>query len=284
MRLLLVGLVVAALAGTGWFFTGAIRDSREWHEVRFFAERDLGESTTLERGRIGDLLRKRFHRPELAKTAPWGGVRIVQPQGIERMLLLFSLGNEVPPTFSSTLVSVLHDNRRDLSLTPLRPGCDATVVHLRGSVPGAPGPWSFEMTVARRSEKEALERHVYTLIDESPVLIRLEDGRGALRPNDYRGDVFRVGESVPDRRPEEWERALESPDLAEVLRTLLWLGGEHDHPYSWEWPAVGEESLASAQAHRELLENLGVKSKLIELRMHPHPWVAEAAAQVEIAD
>jgi hypothetical protein len=282
MRLLLMSCGVAALAAVGWIFAAAVRDSREWREVLAFAEKDLKATTMEDQWRVGQLLRKRFPGPEFDATRPWFGLRLLGPKGSERVAIVHAFYGEFAPAFSGIFVSVFDEDRRHLSVIEIRMGYAANVHDARGPVVGAPGPWFFEMTVAPKSEDHSLERHIYALIDGRPVLVRLEGAGGVLRPNEYSSDMIQVGEQVPERRPEEWERALGSADLAEVLRTLVWLGGEHGDPR--ETPSDGDESTASRQAYRDLLQRPGVKSKMIELRMHPHPWVAEAAAQVEIAD
>jgi len=281
MRLLLVGFGIAALAVIGWIFGLAIHEAREWREIVALSEKDLGQVTTDEERRVSELLEKRYPRPDAPWGLPWAGLHLLGSGGDERIVLFHGGGSLWIPAISMMPISVLDGERRDRSRTWVLPGDGARIAGISRSVAGAPVPWCFELTVDPHREDQALERHVYALIDEKPVLIRLEDDRGAPRPNDYRSPYDRVGEEVPDGSPEDWERSLNSVDLGEVLRALMWLGGLHYPPGE---PSGSEESATSRASFAAAMERRGVRAKIVELRDHPHRWVAEAASQLGIAD
>jgi hypothetical protein len=281
MRLLLVGFGIAVLAAVGWIFGWAVQESREWREIVALSEKDLFRVTIEEESRVSAVLEKRYPRPDFPWGLPWAGLRLPGSGSDERIVLFHGGGLMWPPAISMIPISVLDGERRDRSVTWVLPGNDARIVGISRSVSGAPVPWCFGMTVDPKRENQALERHIYALIDEKPVLIRLEDDRGAPRPNDYRSPYDRVGEEVPERSAEDWERGLYSSELGEVLRALMWLGGLHYPPGE---PSGSEESASSRLSFAAALERPGVKARLRELLGHPHPWVAEAAAQVELPD
>lgn len=283
MRILLAAFGLAALAVVGWIFGKGVQDSREWHEILAFAEKDFGKVSIEEESRVSELLQKRFPRPEDPWGLAWAGLRLPGPRGEERIVIFHGGGSPWPPALVSYPVSVLDGYRRDRSVTWVLPGARSRIVGLRGGVAGAPVPWCFELTIDPQEEVPTLERHLYGLLKEQVVLIRREDASGLPLPNDYRSVYGRIGEPVPLRSAEEWERALNSSDPAEILRTLLWLGGTHELPTAGE-PRDEEESAMSRQAYADALRRPVLRSRVTELRDHPHPWVAEAAAQVEISD
>ena len=283
MRLLLAGFGVAVLAVVGWLFGRAVQDSLEWRTIVALADKGLGPISSDEEREVEALLRKRYPREE-PWGYPWAGLHFEGAGFAERIVLIHGGGSLWLPAISMIPISVLDENRRDRSSTWILPGDGSRIVGLRQVVAGAPSAWCFEMIVsAVQEEVDVRERHVYALLAEKPVLIRLEDGGGKLRANDYRSAYVRVGEVVPVRSPEELERSLDASDLADVLRTLLWLGGLHDLPTGGE-PSGPDESEPSRVAHYEALNRPGLRARVLELRFHPHPWVAEAAAQVEISD
>jgi len=259
MRLLLVGFGVATLAAIGWIFADAIQDSREWREILALAEKDLGQVTTDEQSRVSELLERRYPRPDSPWGRPLAGLHLQGSGGDERIVLFHGGGSMWISDISLIPISILDGDRRDRSGTWVLPGDGARLVGIKRLVPGAPVPWGFELTVDPQREGQVLERHVYALIDEKPVLIRLEDDRGALRPNDYRSPYDRVGEEVPERPPEAWERGLYSSDLGEVLRSLMWLGGLHYPPGE---PSGSEESASSRLSFAAALERHGVRVRI----------------------
>jgi hypothetical protein len=68
----------------------------------------------------------------------------------------------------------------------------------------------------------AFTRQYFALVDARLALIRHEDSEGrATTDNAY----HTLGPTFPLRSPEETQIALSSTNLAELLRTLAWLGG-----------------------------------------------------------
>lgn len=283
MKLLLTVFGIAALAGVGWIFARSIEDTREWRAIVAMAEKGFGSVSTEEERRVSDILAKRYMRKEPWGLA-WAGLRLQGPGLEERIVLFHGGGSLALPAVVAVPVSVLDGERRDRSQTWILPGSQSRIVALRGPVPEAGVPWSFEMvTTSLQEDGEVRERQVYALLDEGVVLIRREDAGGIPRVNSYRSVYSRVGEEIPPRNADAWEQALNSSEPAELLRTLLWLGGIHELPTGTE-SNEEEESAISRQAHVDILGRPGVLKRVAELRDHPHPWVAQAAAQVEISD
>jgi hypothetical protein len=83
-----------------------------------------------------------------------------------------------------------------------------------------------------------------------------------------------LGPGLPDRTPEAWEAALSSPNIAEVLRTLMWLGGRHGVL------RLAGADRTDADHFDDVRRRPGVARKVAELMTSPHPWVAEAAKAV----
>jgi hypothetical protein len=124
----------------------------------------------------------------------------------------------------------------------------------------------------------AFTRQYFALVDARLALIRHEDSEGRAT-TDYA--YHTLGPTFPLRSPEETQIALSSTNLAELLRTLAWLGGcrpEADLERTLDSLRQSrlEEDLANA-----VLRRPGVRARIGELRAHPNAWIREAAAAVE---
>ena len=118
----------------------------------------------------------------------------------------------------------------------------------------------------------------YTLLQDSIALVRLEDSEGKSVQVDYHSPNHTIGPPVPERSPEESETLLRSSDNAEVLRTLVWLGGHHSDPPQDEKGLCVErfEDATRALATRR---RPGVRSAVEALTRSEDVWVREAAQQ-----
>ncbi|HEX7897408.1 MAG TPA: hypothetical protein VF950_06590 [Planctomycetota bacterium] len=119
-------------------------------------------------------------------------------------------------------------------------------------------------------------KQFYAGIDDHLALVRLEDSRGRLVANSY--DDNTIGPPLPPREAEAWERALMSSDDAEILRTLMWIGGRHREAGSF--PEPDDATVLNATRARAVRQRPGVRARLEDLKKHPNAWIREAAAAV----
>ncbi len=108
-------------------------------------------------------------------------------------------------------------------------------------------------------------------------LIRLETHDGHLAPNIYYAPNITMGPRPVPRTAEEWEKSLSSPNAAEILDALVWLGGYHAPPGAKPVPMLLHEDLVVAQLAYDVQQRIGVQSRIHELGQSSNAWVLEAA-------
>jgi hypothetical protein len=102
----------------------------------------------------------------------------------------------------------------------------------------------------------------YVLLDDVPVLVRLEDAdRRAVR-NGYSHPHFVSGPPVPMRSRDEWLDALSAKDTRRALAALVWFGGTHNR---------------DNRRLRDLRADPDIRSALTALATSENGWVAEGA-------
>jgi len=116
----------------------------------------------------------------------------------------------------------------------------------------------------------------YALIDDALALVRLEDSSGSCIQNEYAAPNHTIGPEAITRTETEWIRALSAPRLAEILRTLVWLGGRHSRLIA-NPGNVHTESYNDAALHLNVRTNPKTKVLLEGLAANPDPWIADAA-------
>ena len=125
-------------------------------------------------------------------------------------------------------------------------------------------------------------KQYYALIGEKALLVRLEDSGGQLIRNIYGAPNHTIGLTLTGRSAKDWEKALESNDVAEVLATLTWLNGIHWDPRT---PAAEyNEEMGEARLADDVRSREGVKVAIRRLMQSENTWVrnaAELAAKVE---
>ena len=122
-------------------------------------------------------------------------------------------------------------------------------------------------------------KQYYAPVADEMRLIRLEDSSGALISNIYRTPNHTIGFTPIGRSADDWEKALESKDVTEVLAALTWLGGVHlnvdgvgdGQPASWH-EYVSEANLVETVRGRS-----AVKASLERLKHSDNRWIREAA-------
>jgi hypothetical protein len=118
----------------------------------------------------------------------------------------------------------------------------------------------------------------YALLDDSWALVRLEDSTGAFVIVNYHNPNHTIGPDPPKRTPEQWELALHSSNPAEILRTLVWLGGGHSDPPIPDAEDIGVEKFEDASLARNVRARPNVRTAVEALTRSNDSWVREAAA------
>ncbi|MCA1623081.1 MAG: hypothetical protein LC768_16010 [Acidobacteria bacterium] len=116
----------------------------------------------------------------------------------------------------------------------------------------------------------------YALIGEKVLPIRLEDSRGKLVQNYYEFPNMTIGFTIVGRSAEEWKKALNSEDRAELLATLTWLNGIHSNPVKHSTLTSGEE-INEARLVEEMHSQAEIKAVLKRLLQSDNAWIREAA-------
>jgi hypothetical protein len=116
--------------------------------------------------------------------------------------------------------------------------------------------------------------HYLALLDDTFALVRHESSAGAFVPVPYPDHI--IDRTEPERTSEEWEAALCSPDRAEVLRTLVWLGGK-----PWNSPRNGRGVDVEPSEDASLVVKIrfrpGVRTAVAALAHSDDRWLREAA-------
>lgn len=120
-------------------------------------------------------------------------------------------------------------------------------------------------------------RQYYALVGDKMRLIRLEDSNGALTPNRYSTPNHNIGLTQTGRSAADWQEALLSNDLAEVLATLTWLGGWHWNIKNGDESAYWHEEPAEARLVEEVRARPAVRKAVNALKDSDNPWVRDAA-------
>jgi len=271
MRLVTAFLSVVMLAALGlvaWVVFRITKDTRDWKELLALEGKLIQEPWT----RANELFAGRL--PSRARSAI---PLFVLSLDDSRVLLVDRVEETAPVLVGRLSVAVFDLNRRLLRQSDLFAGFKIDRFLIHATTKGGLGLGSLEVEAGRGFRDPTWTREIFVLRNDVPVLVRVEDDAGHLEQVEYERVPNTIGGPLPDRSPEEWERSLGSPDLVEVLRTLVWLGGHHGDPD--DPPSKYGEPAAAARLHRETKARPGVQSKLAELAKHPHPWIAEAARQ-----
>jgi hypothetical protein len=116
----------------------------------------------------------------------------------------------------------------------------------------------------------------YALLEDTVALVRLESSTGEFETTIFSTDHFRIGPDFPVRTPAQCEVALHSRNRAEVLRTLVWLGGGH-YP---DYPGNRMENRKRFEEATRALETRSrqdVRAAVEALTSSEDSWVREAA-------
>lgn len=117
----------------------------------------------------------------------------------------------------------------------------------------------------------------YAIVGDKMRLIRLEDSARALTPNGYIFPNHTIGDTQTGRSAEDWQKSLESNDVAEVLATLTWLGGHHRDIKEGGEPATWHEELSEARIVAAVRRRPAAKAAVKALENSDNAWVRDAA-------
>ena len=122
-----------------------------------------------------------------------------------------------------------------------------------------------------------IAKQYYAIVDDAPVLLRLEDSSGACLANVYSAPNHTIGPEAVARTETEWVRALADPRATEVLRTLAWIGGHHYNPPLENPFGIHIEDFNQATLHLKVRDNPQTKSSVLALTVNANVWISEAA-------
>jgi hypothetical protein len=129
-------------------------------------------------------------------------------------------------------------------------------------------------------------RQYYALGNDEAVLVRLEGKDAEILRNSYGCRYPAVGPPVPRRDVEAWAAALASADEVEVLRALMWLGGQHREVEQADGRgASGEdggpdkcpEAADDAKLYAQAEARGDIRRRLEHLAASPSQWIRQAA-------
>jgi hypothetical protein len=121
-----------------------------------------------------------------------------------------------------------------------------------------------------------IAKQYYALVGENVLPVRLEDSKAKSLQNNYVSPDHTIGYTMVNRSMEEWEKALESDDTAEILATLAWINGKHFNAMQYS-PRYYEEAIKEARLAYEIKSNSRTKATLEKLKQSGNKWIREAA-------
>lgn len=112
----------------------------------------------------------------------------------------------------------------------------------------------------------------YVVVGNRITLIYFEED-GLMERNDYQDWNLTIGPLIWERSADDWQKALQSDDPAEVMSALIWFGGFHwdgqASPYDEDKPEA--EKVAALRSREDVLQ------RIMELTHSPNQWVQTAA-------
>ena len=252
-------------------FDGLIR--RLAPEASRFTPRDRPRNW--DQGAWRDYLTAKKDTP-LFSPRSWYLWQVQNRQGQERLVLFQGKALFMIPDASSAHVFVFDAEGRRLTESEFLTGWRINIDDACWLVDGSHGFTCMLVCSGPSIGGEDIVRQYYALLQESFALVRLEDSEEKSVQVDYHTPNHTIGPPVPKRAPEQWEAVLGSSDNAEVLRTLVWLGGHHSDPPLDE-KGLGVERFEDATRALATRCRPGVRSAVEALTCSEEAWVREAA-------
>ena len=124
------------------------------------------------------------------------------------------------------------------------------------------------------------QRQYYAVRDDRLALVRIENEGGAATRGSFAAAHPWTGPEPLRRTTAQWIESLSSPNTADVLETLTWLGGRHLPADKPRQANVNEESVEDSKAWESVRDDPRTRSALDALAKSPDRWIREAAALV----
>jgi hypothetical protein len=179
-----------------------------------------------------------------------------------RTILLAGYRMDPVPGTTSLRFGVLDGAGKVLSVTDFTTGWRTYLSRARlATVPFLVQP-VLAMETERIYGRSTTIVQYYVLLEDAPVLVRLEDKDGTIVRNSYSDSHGVCGPPFPKRNRDEWLEALSSGDSRTILVALMWLGGTR------------------RRENREvngLRQDPSVRAMLTKLSVSENSWIAEGA-------
>jgi hypothetical protein len=213
----------------------------------------------------------------------WYLWRVPNGHGQDRLVLFQGEPLWVIPSSSSARIYVFDPEGRLLTKCEFPTGWRITIKDARWLEDSGHGFPCLRVCSAASINGADIASQYYAFLDDNFALVRLETSAGADVPIFWSGSNHDIGPPAPKRTPEQWEMALRSSNQAQVLQTLVWLGGHHpDLPFLEKYGAPGQfEEATRALATRARPE---VRSVVETLTRSEDLWLREAAQTAWEAD
>jgi hypothetical protein len=136
---------------------------------------------------------------------------------------------------------------------------------------------------------EITERQYYAIIEDNPVLVRMENISGKPLRNIYSFASNMKGPPLPSWGMGKWVSAIKSDSNALIMASLVWLGGEHRNikhkqqlkisidDKNIEAMMNGTESLEQVRLLESVRDDESVINTLNKHRRSSNPWIRELA-------
>jgi hypothetical protein len=282
VRTLLVLALLTALVA-GW-----PEDWRliQWHRFQAYVGKDLRKLDDAEQKRfrsiLGSIIPETKDWPGCALSEPWFVWRVTNEKGSERFILLRVTGLWEIPGASSASIFVLNSAGKVVNQCEFSTGWRIDVVD--AELTDHQGIPCVKVSTAPAIIGADIATQYYAMIDDTFALVRLEDSHGKPLVVNYHNPNHTVGAKPPQRTAQEWEAALRCNHPAEVLRTLIWLGGDHSDPPIRNPGNCWIEKYGDAALVYEARSRPGVRQGLADLTRSPDPWIKAAAKNAAASD
>jgi hypothetical protein len=227
----------------------------------------------------GDWLAYLRAKPSAPLSRSWYLWRVVDGQGRPRLVLFQGTPLWFIPGSSSARIFVFDARGHLLTECAFPTGWRITIAGARWLEDSGHGfPCLLVVSVPNFGGADVVAQY-YAFLDETFALVRMVDSTGNVVPVNYHSPNHTIGPAVPERTAEQWEAAVRSSDRAEVLRTLVWLGGGHSDPPLRTWKEYGVERFEDASRALEARARPEVRSAVEALTRSEDHWVWEAARE-----
>lgn len=257
--------------------TGRDTSHSTWQELESFSALDLRKLDSTQRREIESsisikkLLAKGYNLSYLVHL--WK-----LDEGKRHRIILFEGRPCIPiPGASSASIYVFDPQGKCLSSSSFSTGWRISPT---GASPKDASQYGFpviEVSSAPSGLGGDVAQQYYAFVGDEVALVRLEDSAGSVLRNVYWAPNHTIGPDVPSRTPEEWEAALNANDPADVLRTLVWLGGVHLSSSKEKPKNVDLEKFRDVILVEKVRARDGVQKALRRLVASRDKWIREAA-------